>query len=468
MTPSTSLTSPQGAFFISPKRDALAGALMSAINDRFFNALERRGLRLVPVKWSKEPTEHYIVGGDCPHCHREDASNDSKHVPDRVRVFAIDPSDTRRKKGHYFCRHCKKNGNGVDFIMRYFNLPKSELPAVYEEVTGEKMPDRKGWVPRAGEQAQARPVSTARPAVQPEPDTVLEPVHTPRTFPAERLVQPEPARPRAWEVRPNPLPNVKWLDCAALLAWRLHPALYLPSNPAGLAEARHWIEEDRGINLDFAADCGVFWNPKPISLDRTKCQMWGLNRDWIGVPRGIVIMQQRHFLNDKPYCGAEIVGMQVRLAVPRPDGNRLLWIPWRNDGQDVPGVRSLALGLKGLPVVVTESALDAVLVLQECGGWNAVAVVSPCGASYALDEDAAEWLKEAPELWAFPDADTAGDEAFIKWQTAFPKMRKIEMPKGQDGKPIAKDPTDLARLNRTRNDLPTVRQILKKHGVIDG
>ena len=443
---------------------------MSAINDGFFNALERRGFKLVPAGWSKEPDEHYIAGGDCPHCHREGASADPRHKPDRVRVFPIDASRRGREKaGHYYCRHCHANGNGIDFIMAYYNLPQREIPAVYEEITGEKMPDRKGWQPRAGEQAQVRPGSTTRPVAQTESQPVPDTMTARQTQPSARpLSMVTPAGPKAWTVRPNPYPNEQWRDCVALLAWRLHPALYLPDNPAGLAEARHWIEEDRGINLDFAADCGIFWNPKPISLDRAKCQMWGLQRDWIGIPRGIVIMQQRHFLNDKPYCGAEIVGMQVRLANPKEDRNRLMWIPWRNEGQDVPGVRSLALGLKGLPVVITESALDAVLVLQECGGWNAVAVVSPCAAGYALDEDAAEWLKEAPEIWGLPDADAAGEEAFIKWQTAFPKMRKIEMPMGQDGKPIAKDPTDLARLNRTRNDLPTVRQILKKHGVIDG
>ncbi len=445
---------------------------MSAINDGFFNALERRGLQLVYAGWSKEPDEHYIVGGDCPHCHREGANPDPRHKGDRVKVFPIDSTRRGREEtGHYFCRHCGAHGDGVAFIMAYFNLPKSELPAVYYEITGKRLPDRKGWVQK-GKQVQARPCSMTKPEQQaqrqPEPNTVPELVHMPRTSPAKSLVQLESVQQKSWRVRHNPYPNPQWMDCAALLAWRLHPTLYLPDNQAGLAEARHWIEENRGINLDFAANCGVYWNPVARNLSRSQCAMWGLNREWIGIPRGIVIMQQRHFFNDMPYCGAEIVGMQVRLAVPQANGNRLMWMPWRNEGEDVPGVRSLALGLKGLPVVVTESALDAVLVLQDAGGWNAIAVVSPCGASYALDEDATEWLKDAPEIWAFPDADAAGEEAFIKWQTAFPKMRKIEMPSGQDGKPIAKDPTDLARMNRTRNDLPTVRQILKKHGVIDG
>lgn len=155
--------------------------------------------------------------------------------------------------------------------------------------------------------------------------------------------------------------------------------------------------------------------------------------------------------------------MQVRLAEPLANGTRLLWLPWRNEGDtSAPGIRSLALGKRGLPVVVTESALDAALCLQEAGGWNRVAVVSPCGAPFPLDEDAAEYLRSAPALYGWPDADEAGEQAFRRWQATFPAMKKITMPVGLDGRPIAKDPTDLARLSRTRPGTPTVRQLLEE------
>ncbi len=437
-----------------------------SIADRFFEAIERHGGRLFKPAYSRDPKEWCVEGGDCPNCHRAGAS-EREHVADRLRVFPVDAYKRGRARGHWYCHRCGANGDGVDFIMRYFRLSKSEWASVYEEVTGERPPDRQGWVPK-GQQRPVRRAGVARPDNAPRPE--------PETMPAQSAQQSagpvqlaQSAEPKAWTVRPNPYPNVNWTAKATVLACRLHPAEYAAGDPA-LAEARHWIEEDRGINLEFAADCGVFWNAKALSLSRTQCAEWGLDKPWIGIPKGVVIMQQRYCHNVTPADIAESafpVGMQVRLAMPRPDGNRLMWIPWRNDGQDVPGVRSLALGLKGLPVVVTESALDAVLVLQEAGGWDKLAVVSPCGAGYALDEDAAEWLKQAPAIWAWPDADVAGVDAFERWQATFPRMRKIEMPKDVDGKAIAKDPTDLAKQCRQNPNLPTVRQILQKNGVTE-
>lgn len=433
-----------------------------SFDDRFFTAIERHGGALFKPAGSRDPSEMCVEGGDCPNCHRAGA-DERAHVADRLRVFAVDAYKRGRARGHWFCHRCRENGDGVDFIMRYFRLPKSEWASVYEEVTGERPPDRQDWVPRAG-QVPARASSTTRPVTRPE----LQPAAEPEVMPAQQ-VQPEPARSASWAVRPNPYPNVNWTAKATVLACRLHPAEYRAGDQA-LAEARHWLEEERGIKLEFAADCGIFWNPRPVSLSRTQCAEWGLDWSWIGIPKGVVIMQQRYCHNVTPADlleSAYPVGMQVRLAVPKPNGNRLMWIPWRNDGQDVPGVRSLALGLRGLPVVVTESALDAVLVLQEAGGWDKLAVVSPCGAAYALDEDAAKWLRQAPEIWAWPDADEAGEQAFRRWQRTFPNMQKIEMPKDADGKPVAKDPTDLAKQCRQNPNLPTVRQILKKNGVTE-
>lgn len=434
---------------------------MACTSDRFFRAVERRGGVLVPAGWSREPDEHYLAGGVCPRCGREGASADPHHVPDRVRLFPADASRTGREHGHWFCKHCGGNGDGVAFIMEAFSLPKSDWPAIYAEVTGERPPDRKGWrqggrspAPRQAPDRQPPASAPARsPASSPSPRTPLPltPAGAPKTEPAAR-----------WTVRPNPYPNERWRDCAGLLAWRLHPRLSLPEHPEEWAEAQRFLTEDRGLELDFAAECGVFWNHAPINLNREDCQEWGLTRSWVGIPRGIVVLLLRHQLNDMPWCGSEVVGMQVRLAEPMKNGTRLLWLPWRNEGEDAPGIRSLALGKRGLPVVVTESALDAVLCLQEAGGWNSVAVVSPCGAPYGLDEDAAEYLRSAPALYGWPDADKPGEDAFRRWQATFPNMRKISMPVGLDGTPIAKDATDLARLSRTRPGLPTVRQILEE------
>ncbi len=442
---------------------------MACTSDRFFSAVERRGGVLVPAGWRREPDEHYLEGGNCPRCGREGASADPHHKPDRVRLFPADASRTGREHGHWYCKHCGGNGDGVSFIMEAFRVPKSDWPAVYEEVTGQKPPDRKGW--RQGGRAPA-PRQRPAPASPPKVESRQRPdCQTPASasFPSPRTPLPlTPASTRKteaakWTVRPNPYPNESWRDCAGLLAWRLHPRLFLPERPADWDEARRNITEGRGLELDFAAECGIFWNRAPIDLNCEDCQAWGLSRRWVGIPRGIVILLLRHQLNDMPWCGGEVVGMQVRLAEPMQDGTRLLWLPWRNEGDtSAPGIRSLALGKRGLPVVVTESALDAALCLQEAGGWNRVAVVSPCGAPYPLDEDATEYLRSAPALYGWPDADKPGEDAFEKWKAAFPNMRKISMPVGLDGRPIAKDPTDLARLSRTRPGTPTVRQILEE------
>jgi hypothetical protein len=228
------------------------------------------------------------------------------------------------------------------------------------------------------------------------------------------------------------------------------------------AEARRFIEDGRGIRLNNAAAFGVYWNPadrfEPPSL-------WGLKRaKKLYIPKGILIALLRYRWG--PWCESPTVAaLLVRRAVTGPNGERLQWVPFRDDDSTLPKTRTMLLGEAGLPVVVTESALDAALVYQEAQAR--VAVVSTCGATYPLDADAAAVMREAPALWAWADADEAGAQAFRRWRGAFPAMRPIAMPAGPDGRPVAKDPTELARLCRENAGLPTVKDILQEQGVIN-
>lgn len=394
--------------------------------DRFLDAVERQGVELRP-----SGREYIARGVPCLQCGAE--GHTGREPLDRVR---LSPVSAMWPKGHWFCHRCKSNNDGVDFLHNGLGVPFVDA---YRAVTGEDPPDRP-WQGRRGR------ASTAGQAQAPS---------LPKRQSAEgRAVT-------AWRVQENPWPCPVWTGEAMALVQRLDFRNGLAGGRAE-AEARQAIEQGRGIRLNNAPAFGVYWNP----ADRFEpADKWGLKRaKKLFIPRGILIALLRYHWG--PWCESPtVVGLLVRRAVTGPDGTRLQWVPFRDDDSSLPRTRSMVLGESGLPVVVTESALDAALVYQEAQAR--VAVVSTCGATYPLDADAAAMMREAPKLWAWPDADEAGAQAFRLWRGAFPAMRPIAMPAGPDGRPVAKDPTELARLCRGNAGLPTVKDILQAQGVLD-
>ena len=403
--------------------------------DRFVEAVERNGARLKP-----NPGKGFrAVDLPCPECgsrdHEEWKTNSDgdriRNDLDRMRLFRF-VDKQGRERGGWYCNKCGEKGDDVLYMEKAYGMSFYDA---HVAIMGCPPPDR----PMQGrERRQAQTLCPSK---------------------GVRAQTPEQQK---WRIRRNPAPNGEWQAQARLLTMRLD----LRFNDAGadrIAEARHWIEEGRGIRLSNAPVFGVFWNPADKFEEPAK---WGLLRERkLFIPKGIVIAMTRYRYG--PHCeSGSIVGLLVRRAEPSGEQDKLRWVPFRDDddGPERPRTRTMVLGFKGQPVVVMESALDAALVYQEAQGC--VAVVSTCGATYPLDEDVAEFLKEAPALWAMPDTDQPGLAAFRRWRGAFPKMRQIFMPREAGGSPVAKDATELFRLNRTRPELPTVRQILEKQGVL--
>lgn len=406
---------------------------MTTSFDRFIDAVQREGFEL-----KRAGEEYYARDTPCPEC-GSSGSRDGGEM-DRVRLFPADPTTAGRRRGRWYCHHCGAKGDGVDFLMRFCGKP---FPDAFRAVTGENPPDRPM---QRGRKGGATPPMGKVAAV-------------PQTAGASS----SPAKEAGdWRIRQNPHPCPAWQAKAAVLCCELDHRLN-DFDARRMLEASRWIEEGRGIRLNAAPVLGIYWNPADRWEDPVR---WGLKREKrLFIPRGIVIALHRRTRppwEASPY----IVGLLVRRSDPSGEADKLRWVPFRDDGagQDFPKIRTMVLGLLGMPVVLMESALDAALVFQECEAT--VAVVATCGATYPLDDDAAEFLRRAPRSWAWPDADDAGAEAFRRWKKAFPSLELISMPKDGAGRYWAKDATGLVPECRRRPSCPTVRQVLAGAGVV--
>ena len=402
--------------------------------DRFVEAIERRGAELRPTA-----SGFRAVGLPCPKCGAD--GHDPDKPLDRVRLFPFEDNHGRRRS-RWFCNSCKATGDDVAFMeangMSFYDA--------YVAVMGEAPPDRPMSRNRNGRATGIR---------KGDPQTVKP--ENANSFPAREA--------REWRIRQNPWPCMAWMARATALCCELDHC-HGDVGERHVAEALRWIEEGRGIRLDVAPTLGVYWNPRDRWEDPA---VWGLKREKkLFIPKGVVIAQHRR---TRPPWEASpwIVGLLVRRAEPSGDADKLRWVPFRDDGAgpEMPKIRTMLLGMttaKGCPCIVMESALDAALVFQECGAE--AAVIGMNGADYPLDEDCAEMLRSASRVWAWPDADTAGAEAFQRWRRAFPAMELIDMPKDAEGRPWAKDATGLISERRRRPSCPTVRQILAGAGVL--
>ncbi len=468
-------------------------------SDGFLRAVERYGVGL----WQAQgygADEWVAEDGYCPNCgsRTTDAQRNDRqrkrgaksNKPDRVRLFSIEASRATRQKGEpcgrWWCHKCDESGDGIDFLRRRFGLSYVDA---YTAIHGKPPPDRPGWKsaqpkPQGGAGVRPAPArSTAKPVAENQPKRMPAKPATQSAPNVLPIVSPAPkprTEPSLWHVQKNPEPCFEWQAQARVLTCKLDflnrdvlDGSYVRSRKA-LEDAREWIEQGRGIPLETASECGLYWNPVNLYFPAS---LWGLKRETVGkdgrkkeaklfVPKGIVIAMTRY--RYAPHCeSGSIVGLLVRRAEPDEEtGDKLRWVPCRDDDSPLPRTRTFILGEAGQPAIVTESATDAALLHYLTEGQ--VATVSTCGAGYPLDEDAAEILQGAPKLWAMPDADEEGAKAFAKWRARFPAMQAIEMPRDARGVPVAKDATELERLSRQHAELPTVSQILFEQGVLNG
>lgn len=305
-----------------------------------------------------KPKGPHEYAGPCPLC--GGATNDGFIVwPDRPRG------------GSFLCRKCGASGDGIAFLMQRDGLTYAEACAALG----------------------------------------IEPKRTPTSsFPARRShARPRPVYPaQVAPVPPKPAPAV--LPCAE---WMASAAAFVDSCQGGLDCIPAAVIElclHRGITLDSAAAHGLGWNACDRYVPRAA---WGLpdGKDKDGnpltkllLPAGLVIATRRR---------AGVVGLTVRcLDEDRQTKGRAKYRQISGSA-NVPFVA----GCAGLPLILLESALDAVLAVQE--GKGQIAALAFMGSTKPADTDTDQFIKQAPLLLAAPDRDDAGEKAWARWSATY-------------------------------------------------
>ena len=318
-----------------------------------------------------KPKGPHEFAGPCPLC--GGATNDGFIVwPDRPRG------------GAFLCRKCGASGDGIAFLMQRDGL-------TYRE---------------ACEALEIEPKRTAT-----------------SSFPARRThARPRPARPaQTAYVPPKPEPAV--LPCEE---WMASAAAFLADCQRGLDCIPAAVVElclHRGITLDSAAQYGLGWNPCDRYVPRAA---WGLpdGKDKDGnaltkllLPAGLVIATRRR---------SGVVGLTVRcLDEDRQTKGRAKYRQVKGSS-NVPFVA----GRAGAPLLLLESALDAVLAVQE--GKGQIAALAFMGSTKPADADTDQFIKQAPLLMAAPDRDDAGEKAWARWSATYPHAHFAPVLHGKD------------------------------------
>ena len=252
----------------------------------------------------------------------------------------------------------------------------------------------------------------------------IEPKRTATSsFPARRThARPRPALPvQMAHVPPKPEPVVmpckEWMSNAA--AFLADCQISLDCIPAAVVE----LCLRRGITLDSAAQYGLGWNVSDKYVPRAA---WGLpdgiDKDGnpltkLLLPAGLVIATRRR---------AGVVGLTVRcLDEDRQTKGRAKYRQISGSA-NVPFI----VGRAGAPLLLLESALDAVLAVQEGNGQ--IAALAFMGSTKPADTDTDQFIKQAPLLLAAPDRDDAGEKAWARWSASYPHAHFAPVLHGKD------------------------------------
>ena len=289
---------------------------------------------------------------------------------------------TAEGRARYFCRKCMESGDDIQLMQKVHGL-------TYRE---------------ACEALGIEPKRT-----------------TTSSFPARRVhARTRPAHPA--QVAPVP-PAPAVLPCKE---WMASAAAFVDSCQGGLDCIPAAVIElclHRGITLDSAAAHGLGWNACDRYVPRAA---WGLpdGKDKDGnpltkllLPAGLVIATRRR---------AGVVALTVRcLDEDRQTKGRAKYRQISGSA-NVPFVA----GRAGAPLLLLESALDAVLAVQE--GKGQIAALAFMGSTKPADADTDQFIKQAPLLLAAPDRDDAGEKAWSRWSATYPHAHFAPVLHGKD------------------------------------
>jgi len=290
--------------------------------------------------------------------------------------FSIWPEHTSGAiGGRYACRQCGKNGDAIQFL---------------RELEGMSYPD-------------------ACKALQVDPKPLADRAHS-------------TASPRPW----TPKPATKPVDI-----WQVQAARFVTECAANMLQGSEGLAyaHTRGLTPDTVVRLRIGWNPEDRWESR---ESWGLppekndkgNPKKVWLPAGLVLPTRRK---------SGFTAVKVRRSAWTPEDTMPKYVAVAGS---VPG---LALGSGvGLPVVVVESEIDAVLVWQEARELvNAVALGTVGGKP---DEDMAAHLRTAPRILVALDFDEAGKKAAPWWAEHFPQAERWPVAAGKDVGDMAKTP----------------------------
>ena len=317
-----------------------------------------------------KPKGPHEFAGPCPQCGGEDR-------------FIVWPG--RPRGGAYLCRGCdQQGGDGIQFMRKYMGMSYAEACAALG----------------------------------------IEPKRTTTSLLSARRVhaRTRPAHPvQMAYVPPKPAPTV--LPCKE---WMTNAAAFLSDCQRGLDCIPAAVVElciHRGITLDSAAAHGLGWNVSDRYVPRAA---WGLpdGKDKDGnpltkllLPAGLVIATRRR---------AGVVGLTVRcLDEDRQTKGRAKYRQISGSA-NVPFVA----GRAGAPLLLLESALDAVLAVQE--GKGQISALAFMGSTKPADADTDQFIKQAPLLLAAPDRDDAGEKAWARWSATYPHAHFAPVLHGKD------------------------------------
>ena len=291
---------------------------------------------------------------------------------------------TAEGRARYFCRKCMESGDDIQLMQKVHGL-------TYREA------------------CEALGIEPKR--------TTTSLLSARRTHARPRPAQPAQIAP----VPPKPAPAV--LPCKE---WMASASTFLDDCQRGLDCIPAAVVElclHRGLTLDSAAQYGLGWNASDRYVPRAA---WGLpdGKDKDGnpltkllLPAGLVIATRR--------C-AGVVGLTVRcLEEDRQTKGRAKYRQISGSA-NVPFV----VGRAGLPLILLESALDAVLAVQEGNGQ--IAAVAFMGSTKPVDADTDQFIKQAPLLLAAPDRDDAGEKAWARWSASYPHAHFAPVLHGKD------------------------------------
>ena len=219
---------------------------------------------------------------------------------------------------------------------------------------------------------------------------------------------------KEWAPDPERLPSAGWMERAAA---------FVRECAAGV-ESGDGLKSlyARGLTVETAHTLGIGWNPADRYGRRAD---WGLDEEVnpetgrfrkVWLPRGLVLPIRRK---------AGVTALLIRRADWKPKDDLPKY--WQAKGS---GNGCYVAGRPGLPVVLVESLLDAVLVWQEAR--DVAAAVALTGASKRPDAGTTAFLRAAPLiLWSL-DFDEAGTKAWAWWREYFPGVKAWPCAVGKD------------------------------------